>query len=198
MFWVFCGLLRADTLEFKYPDMEYTFRNSPGEMPSTIQLSEHGITVKQGNDQYSVPYIGINQVNLDKVGNKVFRAVVLIEGHRPLVITNKYHADQVTVEDRSRAYSTFIRVLHYHLKDKSRALYASGSDASRLWGQICAAATVAFLVSFTAEFAGFSLLEPVFQGSILAAALGVAIMARYAGHWPRRYKPTEIPMRLLP
>jgi len=178
--------------------MEYTFRNSAGEMPTTIQLSDYGITVKQGKDQYSVPYIGINQVNLDKVGNKLFRAVVLIEGHRPVVITNKYHADQRTVEDRSRAYSTFIRVLHYHLKDKSRAMYASGSDAARLWAQICVAATIAFLISFTVEFAGVGLLHPVVQGSILAAALGLAVLARYAGHWPRRYKPTEIPMRLLP
>jgi len=181
-----------------HPHMEYTFRNSPGEMPTTIVLSDHGITVKQGNSQYSVPYIGINQVNLDKIRDKVYRAVVLVEGHRPLVITNKYHADQRTVEDRSRAYSTFIRVLHYHLKDKSKAMYASGSDASRLWGQICVAATIAFFISFTAEYAGASIMHPIFQGAVLAAALGLAIIARYAGHLPRRYKPTEIPMRLLP
>jgi hypothetical protein len=112
--------------------MEYTFRNSVGELPTTILLSDQVLTVKQGQDEYSVPYLGVIQVNLDKIGPKVFRAVLHLEGHRPVVITNRYQAGQLTVEDRSRAYSTFVRVLHYHLKDKSRASYASGSDASRI------------------------------------------------------------------
>jgi hypothetical protein len=178
--------------------MEYTFRNSAGEMPTTVLLSEHGITVKTGNDEYSVPYVGINQVNLDKLSTKVYRAIVLVEGHRPLVITNKYHADQRTVEDRSRAYSTFIRVLHYHLKDKSRASFASGSDATRMWVQMTVAAAVAFVISFTAEFMGVGILNAIYQGMILTAALGLLIVGRYAGHWPKRYNPTEIPLRFLP
>src|SRR5690348_2369925 len=118
--------------------MEYTFRNSVAELPTTIQLSDQVVTIKQGQEEYSVPYIGVNQVNLDKVGPKVYQAVVHLEGHRPVVITNHYHAGQHTIEDRSRQYSTFIRVLHYHLKDKSRASYASGSDASRIWTQVVA------------------------------------------------------------
>lgn len=178
--------------------MEYTFRNSAGEAPTTLLLSDHGITVKQGKEEYSVPYIGIHQVNLDKVKDKVYRTVVAVEGRRPLVITNRYQVDQRTVEDRSRAYSTFIRVLHYHLKDKSKALYASGSDASRLWTQVIVAAAIAFVVSFTAEFMGFSLLNPFFQGAILAAAMGLAVLARFISHWPRKYEPTEIPLRFLP
>src|SRR5690349_10005711 len=119
--------------------MEYTFRNSSAEMPTTISLSDQYLTVKTGNDQYSVPYLGVIQVNLDKINTKLFRAVIHMEGHRPMVITNRYQADAVTVEDRSRQYSTFIRVLHYHLKDKSKASYASGSDASKLWTQVVAA-----------------------------------------------------------
>jgi hypothetical protein len=178
--------------------MEYTFRNSPGEMPTTVLLSEHGITVKSGNDEYSVPYVGIHQVNLDKLSAKVYRAIVLVEGHRPLVITNKYHADQRTVEDRSRSYSTFIRVLHYHLKDKSRASYASGSDTSKMWVQMSVAAALAFVISFTAEFMGVGMLNAFYQGAILTAALVLLIAGRYAGHWPKRYNPTEIPLRLLP
>jgi hypothetical protein len=178
--------------------MEYTYRNSAGEAPTTVLLSEHGITVKQGKDEYSVPYIGINQVNLDKVGDKAYRAIVLVEGHRSLVITNRYHIDQSTVEDRSRAYSTFIRVLHYHLKDKSKASYASGSDTSRLWVQVVIAAALAFVVSFTADFMGVSLFNPIVQGVLLAVAMGVVLLARYVTHWPRKYEPTEIPLRFLP
>jgi hypothetical protein len=178
--------------------MEYTFRNSSGEPPTTVLLADQCITIKQGQDEYSVPYIGVIQVNLDKVGPKIFRAVLHLEGHRPVVITNRYHAGQSSVEDRSRAYSTFVRVLHYHLKDKSRASYASGSDASRLWTQVIAAAAISFVLSFTGELLGIRFLNPVVQGVILSAAMGLLILAWRAGHWPKTYKPTEIPMRFLP
>lgn len=178
--------------------MEYTFRNSPGESATTVLLTEHGITVKQGHDEYSVPYIGITMVNIDKLTSKVFHAIVMIEGHRPLVITNRYYIDNHTVEDRSRAYSTFIRVMHYHLKDKSKASFASGSAASRLRLQIITAAAVAFVISFVAEYAGLSLLNPFVQGAVLATALALLILVRYVNHWPRSYNPTDIPMRFLP
>ena len=178
--------------------MEYSFRNSVGELPTTILLTDQVLTVKQGNDEFSVPYLGVIQVNLDKVGPKVYRAVLHLEGQRPIVITNRYHAGPLTVEDRSRAYSTFIRVLHYHLKDKSRASYASGSDASRLWTQVIIAAAAAFVLSFTGELLGFRFLNPFIQGAILSGVMGLVILAFRAGHWPKAYKPTEIPMRFLP
>src|SRR5688572_82094 len=113
--------------------MEYTFRNSPTELPTTLFLSDEVLTIKAGKEQFSVPYLGVNQVNLDRVSAKVYRAIIHLEGHSPVVITNQYCVDSVAVEDRSRGYSIFIRVLHYHLKDKSKASYASGSDASKLW-----------------------------------------------------------------
>jgi hypothetical protein len=178
--------------------MEYSFRNSAGELPTTILLSDQFLTIKQGNDEFTVPYLGVIQVNLDKTGPKLYRAVLHLEGQRPIVITNKYHAGPLTVEDRSRAYSTFVRVLHYHLKDKSRASYASGSDASKLWTQVIVAAALAFILSFTGELLGFRFLNPFVQGAILSIVMGLVILAWRAGHWPKTYKPTEIPMRFLP
>ena len=92
--------------------MEYTFRNSPTELPTTLFLSDEVLTIKAGKEQFSVPYLGVNQVNLDRVSAKVYRAIIHLEGHSPVVITNQYCVDSVAVEDRSRGYSIFIRVLH--------------------------------------------------------------------------------------
>ena len=161
-------------------------------------LSDQYLTVKTGKQQFSVPYLGVMQVNLDKISPKLYRAVVHLEGHRPIVITNLYHTDEVTIEDRSRAYSTFIRVMHYHLKDKSKANYASGSDVSKIWTQVIAAATISFVLSFVGELVGFRFMNPFVQGAILSLVLGSLIFAWRAGHWPKTYKPTEIPMRFLP
>jgi hypothetical protein len=178
--------------------MEYTFRNSATEVPTTLHLSDEVLTVSSGKEKFSVPYLGVVQVNLDKVNTKVYRAIVHVEGHSPIVITNRYCVDAVTVEDRSRAYSTFIRVMHYHLKDKSKAHYASGSETSKLWTQVVVAAAVSFILSFVCELMGVGFMNPFVQGAILSLVMGSLIFAWRAGHWPKTYKPTEIPMRFLP
>lgn len=178
--------------------MEYAFRNSPAELPTTLHLSDEALTVRTGKQQFSVPYLGVNQVNLDKVNAKLYRAIVHLEGRSPIVITNRYCVDAVTVEDRSRGYSIFIRVFHYHLKDKSKAMYASGSDSGRLWTQVVIAAAISFVLSFVGEFFGVRFLNPFAQGAILSLVMGGLIFAWRAGHWPRSYNPTEIPLRFLP
>jgi hypothetical protein len=112
--------------------VEYTFRSSSAEMPTTITLSEYNLTVKQGKQEMVIPYAGINEVVLNKSGSKMFRTFLHPEGGKPLIITNRYYTSEKNVEDRSRAYGTFIRVLHFHLKDKSRANFISGAGSSWL------------------------------------------------------------------
>ncbi|HZY82594.1 MAG TPA: hypothetical protein VFE50_23870 [Cyclobacteriaceae bacterium] len=109
--------------------MEYTFRSSSAEMPTTIYLSEYNLTIKQGKQETIIPYAGINEVVLSKSHAKLFKTFLHPEGGKPVVITNRYYTSEKTVEDRSRAYGTFIRVLHFHLKDKSRANFVSGTGS---------------------------------------------------------------------
>jgi hypothetical protein len=113
--------------------MEYTYRPSLKEMPTTICLTEHNLTVKQGKQETVIPYAVINEVVLKRVSGRLFRTRLLPDAGKPIVITNTYHASSTNVEDRSRAYSTFVRVLHYHLKDKSKARFSALVVALRLF-----------------------------------------------------------------
>ncbi|MEJ0029348.1 MAG: hypothetical protein WDO15_02775 [Bacteroidota bacterium] len=103
--------------------MEYTYRASLNDMPTTIFLAEYNLTVKKGKQEMVIPYAMVNDVVLDK-NKKLFKTELHIDTHSKLTITNTYHASSKDVEDRSRAYSTFVRVLHFHLKDKSKARFA--------------------------------------------------------------------------
>jgi hypothetical protein len=105
--------------------MEYTFRPSLNEMPTTICLAEYNLTVKKGKQETVIPYAVITDVVLKKNSGKQFRTRLLPDGGKPIVITNTYHTSAKDVEDRSRAYSTFVRVLHFHLKDKSKARFSA-------------------------------------------------------------------------
>ncbi len=113
--------------------MEYTFRPSLDEMPTTICLAEYNLTIKRGKQETVIPYAVINEVVLNKNGGKTFRTQLLPDGGKKIVITNTYHTSVKDVEDRSRAYSTFVRVLHFHLKDKSKAKFLAVVTALKLF-----------------------------------------------------------------
>jgi hypothetical protein len=112
--------------------MEYTYRPSLDDMPTTICLTEYSLTVKQGKKEVTIPYAGIDEVVL-KTSGKLFTTKLMPEGGKPIVITNTYYKSPKEVEDRSRAYSTFVRVLHFHLKDKSRANFAVMSSVLKVF-----------------------------------------------------------------
>jgi hypothetical protein len=178
--------------------VEYTFRSSSAEMPTTIYLNEYNLTIRQGKQETVIPYAGINEVILNKPGAKVFRTQINPEGGRPIVITNTYYTSEKTIEDRSRAYSTFVRVLHFHLKDKSKANFMSGNGMALLWIWLSFAAALAFLVALTAGYLGVMFINPLADGTILAIAFGTIVVVRRSGKFPRAYTPNDIPLEFLP
>lgn len=178
--------------------MEYTFRSSPRDMPTTIVLSEYNFTVKCGKQERTIPYASIVQVNLLRDRDKTFRVSLRPDGEKPVIITNQYFQSAGTAEDRSRAYATFVRVLHFHLKDKSKATFTSGSRTFRIGYQIAVIAVVSFVVSFLADFYGFRLVDPIVQGIVLSILLGIVFITSGFTAWPRTYHPSEIPMEFLP
>jgi hypothetical protein len=178
--------------------MEYTFRSSSAEMPTTVYLNEYNMTIKQGKQETVVPYAGINEVVLNKSRAKIFRTRLLPEGGRPIVITNTYYTSEKTVEDRSRAYSTFVRVLHYHLKDKSKAIFHSGNAATALWMWICIAIAMGFMAALTISYMDFTIVSPVLDGGIIAGILATIVVVAKLGRIPKAYTPNDIPLEFLP
>lgn len=167
-------------------------------MPTTIYLNEYNLTIKQGKQETVVPYAGINEVVLNKLRAKVFRTKILTEGGRPIVITNTYYTSEKTMEDRSRAYSTFVRVLHFHLKDKSKASFLSGNGAGAIWLWMCFSTALAFITSLTVGYLGFVFVNPLVDGIILAIAFGAIVVGVRLGRFPKTYTPGDIPLEFLP
>ncbi len=145
-----------------------------------------------------IPYAGINEVELNKTGDRLFKTRLHPEGGKPLVITNKYHTTEKTVEDRSRAYSTFIRVLHFHLKDKSKAHFVSGNSPKALGMWVGVAAALGFVVSLVMSFFGMVLFNPLFDGILITVIFGLIALVLRLGRLPKSYLPTEIPLEFLP
>lgn len=178
--------------------MEYIFRNSPREEEVVVRLSDFSITIHCGKTDSVIPFASITSVRLRKGSNSLYKIILHHDTNKPLVITNQYFTKDGTFEDRSRMYSTFVRVLHYHLKDKSTAVYASGCSK----GMICKVALISlilsFSMSFAADFLGFRLLEPYFEALILTFITSAIIFFLFVGQLPKEYASTDIPLNLLP
>lgn len=94
-------------------------------MPTTILLAEYNLTVKKGKEETVIPYAMINEVVLNKRNSKQYRTRLVPDTGKSILITNTYQTSSKETEDRSRAYATFVRVLHFHLKDKSKAKFSA-------------------------------------------------------------------------
>ena len=173
--------------------MEYTYQNSSSDKPSSAFLNEHNLTLRSSGEDNTVPYSMITEVKLMKDSDKEYKTILRLNGGKSITIFNKYYTDKKPV-DRSREYSTFVRVLHFHLKDKSKAVFTSGNPVSKTWNWL----TFSVIISFTADYFGVSLVNPFIQAAVLIVMMGIIILAMNMGRWPRHYLPTNIPLEFLP
>lgn len=185
-------------LSFQKRTVEYTYQKSASDLPCTALLNEYLITFRTSREENAIPYSMIREVKLIRESDKKFKTVLELNDGHSHTITNYAFTSDKKAEDLSRTYTTFIRVLHFHLKDKSKATFTSGNPARKTWNQVTLSIIASFLISFTAEFFGVSLVNPIIQAVVLIVMMGIVILAINMGRWPRHYHPTDIPLEFLP
>src|SRR5438874_2441 len=105
--------------------MEYTFKTSTSEAAQTILLQGDRLLVQFREREESFSYNRVLSVKLTKSKPSHFALELMFDKGRSVLITNKYFLSNKECEDRSCAYDTFVRVLHFHLQEKSQAKYYS-------------------------------------------------------------------------
>jgi hypothetical protein len=138
------------------------------------------------------------EVKLIRESDKKFKTILVLDNGHTYTIANYSFTPEKKIEDLSRAYTTFIRVLHFHLKDKSKTTFTSGNPARKTWNRVTLSIIVSFFISFTAEFFGVSLVHPLIQATVLIIMMGIVILALNMARWPRHYHPNDIPLDFLP
>jgi hypothetical protein len=195
---VFLGGFTFHNFKIKFLPLEYTFKNSLREEAQTVVLNVYSITVSSANSEYNISYANITTVRLCKVTPTFYKTIIHHDGNKPLTITNQFISEDGVQVDRSRMYSTFIRVLHYHLKDKSASAYTSGCNITSLWKWGVFSIIASFILSFTLDYLGFGLVNPYLLTLILTFLIAAIVVVRNVGQWPREYTATDIPITLLP
>lgn len=176
---------------------EYTYKNSVADKSCTAVLTDYNLIIQSDGRDQIIPYANILSIRLCKSKRK-YRAYIYPDGGSPIIITNLFYLLGNEYEDRSHQYATFIRILHFHLKDKSTAEYICGKNLKNLLIWACGAVVVVFMVSFLLEFLQ---MNPV-NSIILAVGLSVLAIALIVvfnwGRFPNIYRPENIPLQFLP
>ena len=164
----------------------------------TIVLSQHSFKIQSADREEVIPYSQINSVRLSKMNGNRFCITLKPSNRKPISIANCYHLPGGGLEDRSRQYTAFVRVLHYHLKQKSNSVFFSGFSFHLLLVWLLISAFTGFLVSFISEYFGMSLMNPFGQALILTCIIAITIVLFNYGRLPKTYSPEEIPFQYLP
>lgn len=178
--------------------MEYTFKNTLREPACTFLLNDYNMAVKVSGTEAIVPYANIISVRLVKASHRLFNMVITCSDNRQYLVSNLFVHDTGETEDRSRLYSTFVRVLHYHLKDKSRAICKSGSSRKKLTRLGIAMVTLSFVFCFVMDYFGLNFFNPYLEATVLSIVLISILGIVYSRQLPKDYAADDIPLRLLP
>jgi hypothetical protein len=177
--------------------LEYTFKNSVRDQAHTILLNDYNMTVRSGQVEAVVPYANITNVRLCKASDEMFKMIISYND-KTLVVTNHFISDNGGIGNQSRLYATFVRVLHFHLKDKSTAHYKTGCSREKLWRSAIVAVLTSFILCVVSDFLGFSIINPYVDAFVLSAFfIGVLLLMQF-GRLPKDYSATNIPFELLP
>lgn len=124
--------------------------------------------------------------------------MVMADGEQPIEITNRFYRPDGSFEDRSRQYETFIRVLHFHLKEKSSAQFCTGCSWSKLILVGVGTVAVSFLLSLALYFLGINFIDVITQSFLIATLFMGFLLAAFWPNLPKGYQPEHIPFQFLP
>jgi len=176
--------------------MQYTFRNKRGQESSIISLLDTRLVFTCGNASRTIPYANIARVQMERLANRFYSIELYFDQEQSILITNRHYVSTTgALEFQSQSYSTFVRVLHFHLKDKSKAAFVTKRAKSFLWLEFLAISLLSSGLVFSADYWQLNYAQAIGGGSLLAIASGALILLH---HRKKVYSPLDIPLELLP
>ncbi len=181
--------------------MEYNFKITESGSERSIILKNDMLHYVVDNAIYEVPYNIINAVWLNKPGGictpNHYSCTLNIEDDKPIFISSRNWDENKREMHQQNHYNSFVRVLHVHLKEKSKAKYGFGVKPKYYALRVIAIITIIAIASYVAltfKDSWYILVAPV-AVSIFVLTCGLNFCVK---NFPSKYKPDQIPMRLLP
>ena len=177
--------------------MEYTFRNSLREKETRLRLDPDALVVTSGDGKRTIPYEEIIEVRLNQKKTKYFLTITLLN-EEVLYISNHSFGYEGKLVDQSRLYMTFVRVLHVHLYERSKAIFQTGFELNTLLLRVIIIVGLSTAVLFTIHYLSVIPESPLWLAALICIPLAVLVYSLRISQWPKTYNPAQVPMNLLP
>ena len=178
--------------------MEYQCKNSKSDDPIHFYLRDISMQIKTLGRDVIVFYSSIERVNLTKRAGGWFTLRFTTIDNKSFTITNKYIHPTGHAEDKSPAYSMFVRVLHMHLKEKSKAQITCRKEFHVPDWQKLLIVVLLFGISYLLDFMGVRLFHPAIHGAALSAIALLVITLSEKNKAVENSSVREIPRDFLP
>jgi hypothetical protein len=177
--------------------MEYTFKNSRKERPVRVFLGDMSMRIVYAVREDVIHYSGIQSVWVNKSAGSFSVTLTTIDNSQH-IISNKFINDTGQAEDKSHAYALFVRVLHLHLKQKSKARVTCVKKFHLPEWQKLLWVPLAFAIAFMFDVLGYKLFHWAIQGAALAASGLILIIVSERNRAIEKSTTGEIPIEYLP
>lgn len=181
--------------------MDYSYKITPSDTTRRMLLSSNALHLYLDGHKYTTPYNKVVGVWLSKpsdfLSGNNYGCTLNIEDAKPIYISIKNFDSEGSPMDQSNHYNSFIRVLHVHLQEKSKAHYYFGEKPVSYAMKVLVLVSLvsACLMSYTLFNINGLIVLPV--GAILAIS-AYALLRFGIKSFPKLYNPKEIPIGLLP
>jgi len=181
--------------------MDYTFKINEEDKERRLILKDEFMIYAIDGSVYEIPYNRISAVWLNKPGGictpNHYSCTLNIDDDKPVFISSRNWGENGREIIQQNHYNSFIRVLHLHLKEKSKAQYGFGVKPKPYFMRVGAIVTILSLsVLFAIIFNLNNVLiaiPAVISVSVLTCGLNFCLK-----NFPSTYKPDCIPFALLP
>ena len=176
--------------------MEYQFQSGPNQKPLTARLNEFELSLEADGVAKRIPYASITEVRLNKKSDAYSIQIFALD-FGTIVLSNKSYQGG-TWTNQYRTYQTFVRVLHLHLSNKSKAIFYSGSNLTEYTRKGIVLFVVAACLFLGEEYFNLLPMSSSLLSLIFFVAGALIILIPALNRWPKSYSPAEIPLDLLP
>jgi hypothetical protein len=178
--------------------MQYTFTNGPHQGQIELELTNFQLHIRQQGKERIIPYSVITDVRLECKSGHFFMTLQSLD-YGSVKISNRSFAEEGKWEDQSRQYHTFVRVLHLHLlKSHCPAEFCSGFKPSHLMTKLILLVILSVLVYSIENYLHLLPINPIITAGAALIVGTLILIVPYLKNPPKHYKPSDIPLDMLP
>lgn len=178
--------------------MKYAFNDRPGQELVEIELNNFQLIIHQQGKDRVIPYSAITNVRLERRSDFFFMTLQSLD-FGSIRINNRLYNQSRQWQDQSRQYHTFVRVLHLHLLNTScGAEFCSGFKPNSVTLKSALLVILSVLVYLSEDYFDILSIHP-FVAACATLGLGALLLGlAYLKNPPKSYKPSHIPLNMLP